>query len=273
MNKLPKTYQIALKAAIKASEAIMQIYKTAFEKEIKADGSPVTVADLTASKIIAEMLSETGIPITGEELTKKPYKTRVKWMESWCVDPLDGTKEFIKKNGEFVVNIAHIKEGKPVFGIIVSPVSRKVIVGGHAIGKSYKFSFDTLEESNKWESLMFLRKINDPLVVVSSRSHYSGDLLQLINSIENKHGKTAGAQMGSALKFFDLVTGKADIYPRYAPTMEWDIAAGQAIYEVLGGEILDVATNKPLTYNKENLKNPHFVARKKVLTFPLSSND
>lgn len=271
MNKLPKTYQVALKAALKASEAIMQIYKTPFNKEFKADGSPVTVADLTSSKIISEILRETGIPITGEELTKKPYETRVKWTESWCVDPLDGTKEFIKKNGEFVVNIAHIKEGKPVFGIIASPVARKVIVGGHAIGKSYLFTFDTVEESNKWESLMFLRKLNNPLVIVSSRSHYSGDLLQLVNTIEKKHGECAAAQMGSALKFFDLVTGKADIYPRYAPTMEWDIAAGQAIYEVLGGEILDVNTNKPLTYNKENLKNPHFVARKKALSFSLSN--
>ena len=271
MNKLPKTYQTALKAAIKASEAIMQIYKTPFDKEIKADGSPVTVADLTSSKIIAEALSETEISITGEELTKKPYSTRKKWTHSWCVDPLDGTKEFIKKNGEFVVNIALIKEEKPVFGIIASPVARKVILGGRAIGKAYLFSFDNLEESNKWESLMFLRKVNNPLVIVSSRSHYSGNLLELVNTIEKKYGECAAAQMGSALKFFDLVTGKADIYPRYAPTMEWDIAAGQAIYEVLGGEILDVKTNKPLTYNKENLRNPHFIARKKTLSFPLSN--
>ena len=264
MNKLEFKYHTAIVAAIEASQAIMEIYATDFSTDLKGDGSPVTIADLTSSEIIARHLELTSIPITGEERLKEPYSVRKEWEECWCVDPLDGTKEFVRKNGEFVVSIGLIKDQQPFFGVIASPVSQHLIVGGEEIG-AYMFSFDELESPEKWKKLPLISTVNVPVVVISSRSHYSGNLLSIIQNIENKHGEVASARMGSALKFFDLVQGKADVYPRLAPTMEWDIAAGHAIYKSVGGEVLSLETNKPLIYNKESLFNPFFIASKKIL--------
>jgi 3'(2'), 5'-bisphosphate nucleotidase len=264
MNELEFKYQSAIVAAIKASEAIMEIYATDFSTHLKGDGSPVTLADLTSSDIISSYLEPTSIPITGEETLKKPYSDRKEWEECWCVDPLDGTKEFVRKNGEFVVSIGLIKKQQPHFGVIASPVSRRIIIGGEDVG-AFIFSFDDFEHPEKWKKLAQISTINSPVVVISSRSHYSGNLLSIIQSIENTHGAVAPARMGSALKFFDLVQGKADVYPRLAPTMEWDIVAGHAIYKAVGGDVLNLDTNKPLTYNKESLFNPFFIASKKIM--------
>lgn len=257
-------------AAIEASKAIMKIYIQDFEKIEKADGSPVTAADLESSKIIRKHLRETKIPITGEEVVKEPYSIRKEWHQSWCIDPLDGTKEFIKKNGEFVINIALIEKQKAIFGLIASPVKEEIMLGGPSFG-AYHFSFTDALDPEKWTKLPQLNDINKPVQLISSRSHYSGDLLSLVDFIEEKYGKVTSKQMGSALKFFDLLTGKSDIYPRFAPTMEWDIAAGQAIYEAVGGEVLQRGSGLPLVYNKENLKNPYFVASKKIIPIDLSN--
>lgn len=264
MNKLEFKYQSAIAAAIKASEAIMEIYATDFSTHLKGDGSPVTSADLTSSDIISSYLLPTSIPITGEETLKQPYAERKEWDECWCVDPLDGTKEFVRKNGEFVVSIGLIKKQQPHFGVIASPVSRRMIIGGEDIG-AYIFSFDEFEYPEKWKKLGQISTINKPVVVISSRSHYSGDLLSIIQSIEKNYGQIASARMGSALKFFDLAQGKADVYPRLAPTMEWDIIAGHAIYKAVGGDVLNLETNLPLTYNKESLFNPYFIASKRIM--------
>ena len=264
MVNLEPKYHSAIIAAIKASEAIMKIYETDFSTDLKSDGSPVTKADLASSDIISSYLEETAIPITGEETLKKPYSERKGWEECWCVDPLDGTKEFIRKNGEFVVSIALIKNQQPHFGIIASPVSKHIIIGGEDFG-AYIFSFDEFNNPKKWKKLARISAINNPVVVISSRSHYSGDLLSIIQNIEKQYGAVASARMGSALKFFDLVQGKADVYPRLAPTMEWDIAAGHAIYKAVGGEVINLETDKPLIYNKESLFNSFFIAAKKQL--------
>lgn len=270
MPKLTDNHRIAIDAAFNAAKVIMEIYQESISPSLKLDGSPVTKADLASSQIIHSLLAKTGIPVTGEEVEKEPFETRKNWKECWCVDPLDGTKEFIKKNGEFVISIGLIKENRPVFGILASPVAQKILIGGSDIGAAYLFKFCQLDRPERWRELSRLEELNSPLVIVSSRSHYSGDLLKLVELIQEQHGIIAPAQMGSALKFFDLALGKADLYPRFAPTMEWDIAAGQAIYEVLGGEVIAVETGKPLTYNKENLKNPYFIARKKELSFSVS---
>ena len=264
MNKLEFKYQSAIAGAITASEAIMEIYATDFSTHLKGDGSPVTLADLTSSDIISSYLLPTSIPITGEETLKKPYIERKEWDECLCVDPLDCTKEFVRKNGEFVVSIGLIKNQQPHFGVIASPVSRRIIIGGEDIG-AYIFSFDEFHHPEKWKKLAYISTINKPVVVISSRSHYSGDLFSIIQNIEKNYGEIAYAIMGSALKFFDLAQGKADIYPRLAPTMEWDIAAGHAIYKAVGGEVLNLETNLPLTYNKESLFNPYFIASKKIM--------
>ena len=263
MNGLPKNYIIALQAAIDASFVVMKYYKAGFSSENKLDGSPVTEADKASSDLIHSRLQSTNIPIIGEEILNSDFSIRKNWTENWCVDPLDGTKEFIKKNGEFVINIAHIVHGNPVFGIIVSPVEQKIVVGGKAIGV-FIGKFDTSGQTSNWEELHANSDINTPMVLISSRSFHSTKTAEFVEKLRQKYGSLTYLEKGSALKFFDLAIGKADIYPRFAPTMEWDIAAGQAIMEALDGAILAIETGKPLTYNKEELYNPFFVAQTKA---------
>lgn len=270
MTNLFNQYKTTIIAALEASAAIMDIYAGDFERINKEDGSPVTIADLTSSKIIRNHLKPTKIPITGEEVEKHPYTERKNWDKVWCVDPLDGTKEFIKKNGEFVINIALIENGKATFGLIASPIKRQIIIGNKKSG-AFQMSYENALIPSKWRRLNDLFETNAPIQLISSRSHYSGNLLKLQQSIESKYGPVESQTMGSALKFFELVNNRADIYPRFAPTMEWDIAAGQAIYEAIGGKVINVNTGKPLVYNKKDLMNPHFIASNALINLPMES--
>jgi 3'(2'), 5'-bisphosphate nucleotidase len=267
-NKNLKTllfsYQKAIVASIEASKVIMGFYENGFKSEFKKDGSPVTEADFAASRIILEHLSETNIPILGEESEHPSYEIREKWTSNWCVDPLDGTKEYIKRNGEFAVNIALIENNISTFGVIAWPAEKKVIFGGPQIGV-FVSSFDSIENSESWEKLVHQKLVNVPLVMATSRSPHSGASASFIEKLKLEHPLIHFLKKGSALKFFDLAYGYADVYPRFAPTMEWDIAAGQAIIEALGGLVYAVETGLPLRYNKESLYNPHFVA----MTHPL----
>lgn len=263
-QRLIEISKLPIQASIHASRAIMDIYKGDFKRIEKADGSPVTIADFTSSEILREQLRKTNLPITGEEKEKAPYEERKTWKQCWCIDPLDGTKEFIKKNGEFVINISLIEDHKATFGLIASPVQERIIFGGPAFG-AFTCNFQNAENPDNWEKLSSLKNVELPLTVISSRSHYTGDILSLIHRIEENYNKFESIKMGSALKFFHLVNGAADVYPRFAPTMEWDIAAGQAIFEAVGGEILDIKTGLPLRYNKEDLMNPYFIAYNKYV--------
>lgn len=265
MQSLPNHYFTAIRASIAAAEKIMEIYLGGFDTEFKNDGSPVTQADLAASEIIEQHLFSTGIPLTGEESTKKSFNERQSWEELWCVDPLDGTKEFVKRNGEFCVNIALIRQKKPVFGIIASPTMRRLLFGGIETGV-FESEFEHYEQPSQWKRITGKSKQNSPIVMASSRSHHSGTDLKFINELKENHGKVNFIRMGSALKFFHLVRGEADVYPRFAPTMEWDIAAGQALLEGVGGRVLHAERNEPLYYNKENLTNPYFVAHSFAMT-------
>ena len=258
---LPDIYMTAINAAIDASDAIMEIYRGNIERTIKKDGSPVTQADIKASEIIATCLKQTGIPILGEELKKDPFSVRRQWSENWCVDPLDGTKMFLKRNGEFSVNIAHIVQGKATFGIIANPVHRTVLVGGQDYG-AYIIPFEEIENVNQWEKLHPKSKKNNPIKIICSWSYKEILKNETMASLV-QGGAHVHIRKGSALKFFDLCNGTVDLYPRFAPTMEWDIAAGQAILETLGGAVLDLTTKAPLSYNKEDLFNPHFIAMTK----------
>jgi len=258
-SKLVKT---ALVALVEASEKIMDIYQQGFERAEKSDGSPVTEADFASSEILRKHLQTTDIPITGEERKKAPFEERKKWDQSWCIDPLDGTKEFIKGNGEFVINIALIENHKPSFGLIASPVNQNIIFGSPATG-AFFCNFNEIDEPALWNKLNPLPPIEKPITIISSRSHYTGDILSLIHRIEEHYNKFESIKMGSALKFFYLVKGMADVYPRFAPTMEWDIAAGHAIFNAIGGEIIALENGKPLVYNKSNLMNPYFIAYNK----------
>ncbi|MFK7783461.1 MAG: 3'(2'),5'-bisphosphate nucleotidase CysQ [Crocinitomicaceae bacterium] len=262
-HNFPTIYIQAIQAAINASGVISEIYQEPITPTLKEDGSPVTKADLASSKVIAETLLKTGIPITGEEREKRGFEIRSKWAENWCVDPLDGTRMFLKRNGEFSVNIAHIIDHQPAFGIIASPENKEVIVGGPEHG-CFLIQFDDLEFPNKWESIAPPSSPNDPLRIICSHSYqpYHGGT-DFEKYTENRPHEYV--RRGSAIKFFNLALGSADIYPRFAPTMEWDIAAGHAILNALGGSIVNAHTNEPLTYNKESLYNPHFIAKTKVI--------
>ncbi|MBM3451618.1 MAG: 3'(2'),5'-bisphosphate nucleotidase CysQ [Bacteroidetes bacterium] len=257
-------YFQALQAAVEASQQIMQIYSNGFEAEYKADGSPITIADTVSTEILHKYLDPTGIPVTGEESVNSHFSERSSWTKCWCIDPLDGTKEFVRGNGEFAVNIALIENGVPIFGLIASPVNKEIIIGAKEFGV-FIIDFENINNQKSWKKINQPKIINSPIVMTCSRSHHSGPVLKFIQKLQSISPEIEYVKKGSSLKFFDLATGKADAYPRFAPTMEWDIAAGQAILEVLGGVVYHAETGEPLQYNKENLTNPYFIAKTSAL--------
>lgn len=265
-EQLLNCLQTAMHAAVAASEAIMEVYVQDFEANWKADGSPVTAADLASNAVLEERLKTTGIPVITEESDHESFEIRETYDWVWTVDPLDGTKEFVKKNGEFAVCIALIHRQQPVLGLIASPVNRNLIIGGKEIPPAL-VQFEDVEDASRWKYIEQKTALNSPLVIAGSRSHLSGTELKFTNALREQYGEVAFLKKGSALKFIDLALGDADVYPRFAPTMEWDIAAGQAIIEALGGKVLHAESNEPLRYNKANLLNPYFV----VFTAPLLS--
>lgn len=259
--EIESKYHIAIQAAVEASKLLLEYYSADINPKIKLDGSPVTEADLASSLLIRKILSQTNIPIVDEESEHASYELRKNWIQSWCVDPLDGTKEFIKKNGEFAINIALIENQKAIFGLIASPVNHEIIIGSKTFGV-FIFDFNDAQNPNKWRKILSSIE-HAPLNIIISRSHESEKIKDFIRKIEQEFGVCGIINKGSSLKFFDLAQNKASIYPRFAPTMEWDIAAGQAILECLEGEVLHAEKFEPLIYNKEDLRNPHFVALNK----------
>lgn len=253
-----------LKACVEASEAIMEIYQTDFDPSIKMDGSPVTKADLLSNAIIKKALDQTEIPGIMEEIHNSSFEDRKQWKSVWIVDPLDGTKEFIKKNGEFAICIALVHENQPVLGFIASPVSEEILIGGQGVTPAV-IPFEAINDPEKWKTISPKTEVNEPLQIAGSRSHHSGTELKFNQSMREYFGEVQFVKKGSALKFFDIALGKADVYPRFAPTMEWDIAAGQAIVEALGGTVEHAETGKALMYNKENLYNPYFIVKSKAV--------
>jgi len=261
--QFPTIYHQAIEAAIRASEVISEIYINPVTPTMKEDGSPVTQADLASSQVISDILLKTDIPITGEEREKTDFEIRSQWKESWCVDPLDGTRMFLKRNGEFSVNIAHIVDNKPAFGVIASPVNNEILVGGANYG-CFVFHFNDYQSPQNWKKIEPHSEANDPLRIICSHSYeasHGGTEFELYTR-DKAHEYI---RKGSAIKFFDLAIGTADIYPRFAPTMEWDIAAGHAILNAIGGCVIDAHSGEPLKYNKQSLYNPHFIAKTKAV--------
>ncbi len=240
-----------------AGNAILEVYNSLPEGntlavEYKQDDSPLTLADKAAHAVISSGLARhfPEIPVLSEEGKLIPYEIRKNWKRFWMVDPLDGTKEFIKRNGEFTVNIALIEDGKPVQGVIFVPVLHQVFYATQNEGAFMK------DRSGKLSSLKvrdFSESGENP-VIVSSRSHRSPETDAFIA----RFNEPELISMGSSLKFMLVAGGKADFYPRFAPTMEWDTAAAQIIVEEAGGKVLMSDSTIPLTYNKENLVNPFF---------------
>lgn len=265
---LKDNLKIAIEASLEAGEAIMQVYGTDdFQVEIKGDNSPLTIADKRANDIINSFLIPTQIPIISEENKLIPYNERMDWQECWIVDPVDGTKEFIKRNGEFTVNIALVKNGKPTIGVIYVPATKTIYFGDVEKGESYKAHLTRHNESiesiiEKSEILSPKLNKSNKIEVVGSRSHMSQETLDYVETLKNKGKEVEIVSKGSSLKFCLVAEGNADVYPRFAPTMEWDTAAGQAICNALGINVISKETNQQLLYNKENLLNPWFIVSK-----------
>ncbi|WP_375238360.1 3'(2'),5'-bisphosphate nucleotidase CysQ [Aurantibacter sp.] len=263
-----KNLEIAIKASLEAGKVIMKVYDTAFNVEIKDDKSPLTEADKRANDIINSYLVNTEFPIISEENRQTDYSTRKNWNTCWVVDPVDGTKEFIKRNGEFTVNIALVTNGKPELGVIYVPATKTIYVADVKTKDAFKAELNSHEVSlenvlNLSTKLQPKAIDSNPVQVVGSRSHMSQETLDFVETIKKEGKDVEVVSKGSSLKFCLIAEGNADVYPRFAPTMEWDTAAGQAICNAVGVDVISHETNQPLLYNKENLLNPWFLVAKK----------
>ena len=244
---------LGLEAAVKAGKEIINIYKNTetIDYENKKDNSPLTIADTKSHNIICQHLKKTEINIISEESNMQDYNTRKNWKHYWLIDPLDGTKEFIKKNGEFTVNIAFMKENKPIIGIVYCP-TKKTLYWNHPEKGGFKKKNKTIK-LKKRKSVDF-NKSN--LRIITSRSHMNSKTENFISKLKNP--KTISC--GSSLKILLLAENKADIYPRFGPTMEWDTAAAHAIANSTNIKLFDTGADREILYNKKNLLNPYFVA-------------
>jgi len=249
--------------ASQAGQVILEIYDQAYEVIEKADGSPVTVADHRAHDLISEQLAPLlpGTPLLSEESAEISYQQRADWLRFWLVDPLDGTKEFIKRNGEFTVNIALVENNLPIMGVIYVPVSGDLYFGLTSEKKAYKINTVTFSEDllGKAEELNGAVGASTVKKVIGSRSHFSSATKKYIEEIRQSGEEVVFVSVGSSLKFCFLAEGKASIYPRFSPTMEWDTCAGDAICSAVGLKVIDAETKKRLVYNKKELVNPSFI--------------
>ena len=275
----------ALLASKEAGQAILDVYKQDFDVSYKEDRSPLTLADQRSHNIIVDHLTDPSVknlPILSEEGKDIPFEQRSEWEYFWLIDPLDGTKEFIKRNGEFTVNIALIYRHRPVLGVIFAPVNNVFYFASEGLG-SFKLKNDNVFEflDGKTSDInrdSVLKEIikhsdklpcydtpldthNSQLVIVGSRSHPSKEFEAFVKTMRKKHAKVEVISSGSSLKLCLVAEGRADIYPRLGPTMEWDTAAGQAIVEQANGSVLNYETGEPLQYNKKNLLNSWFMVK------------
>lgn len=269
MNNCTNYLYVAMRAALDAGNVIMDIYndpEADFGIERKMDNSPLTIADKKAHTIISMVLSATPFPVLSEEGKEIPYAERSAWDTLWIVDPLDGTKEFIKRNGEFTVNIALVKNGTPVLGVIYVPARKEIYFAAESLG-AYKLTDIDYKCQPSWETIMGKASRlpmsfgHQGMVVVASRSHQTEETTAFIDNLRKQGQPVTLISSGSSLKICLVADGSADVYPRFAPTMEWDTAAGHAIAKAAGCEIFHTDGKTPLKYNKEDLHNPWFIVR------------
>ena len=254
--------------ARQAGAEILKIYATDFDVETKADDSPLTAADQAAHQLIVTALTELtpDIPVWSEESASIDFAERSGWQQFWLVDPLDGTKEFIKRNGEFTVNIALVEEGKSIFGVVFAPVINELYVGIPERG-----AFRCRNEKNFYQPLDYLLQFSESLPVertedesfrvVASRSHYNEETRAFVESLDSGGKEVSLVSKGSSLKLCLVASGEADIYPRLGPTMEWDTAAAHAVVKSSGKNVYRTDNGEELSYNKQNLLNPYFVVK------------
>lgn len=249
-------YRQVISAAVEAGESILKIYNQNFAHYEKSDSSPLTEADLAAHNIIVSSLTEIApkTPILSEEGAAIDWNERRHWNDYWLIDPLDGTKEFINKNGEFTVNIAHIRNGEPVWGVVYVPTTGIIYTGGPELGSAVKINADKSKLTLK---VTPVKAINTNWTIVGSRSHQSKEFNAFTGKFSSPHIKT----IGSSLKICMVAEGTADIYPRLGLTSEWDTAAAHAVLLGAGGIVIDAEHKSPLKYNqKESTLNPFFIA-------------
>ncbi len=259
----------AINAALQAGRVILEVYNTNdFQVEQKSDNTPLTLADKKAHNEIVKLLEKTNFPVLSEEGKNIPYNKRKNWKYFWLVDPLDGTKEFIKQNGEFTVNIAFIYKQKPVMGVIYIPVLEELYIASDSLG-AYKIDEISIDKSEKLELNYLIKRggklpvqgLKDKFTIIGSRSHKSKETDDFINDFKTKYDDVEIITCGSSIKLCMIAEGKADIYPRFAPTMEWDTAAGHAIVLGAGGTVTKQDGVALLEYNKEDLLNPWFIVK------------
>ncbi len=261
--------RLAVKAAIQAGEEILKVYSTDFAVQTKSDNTPVTRADKISGRCITGILSEAGFPVISEEEEVSSYKQRKDWERVWIVDPLDGTKEYIKRNGEFAVNIALVEHGKPVIGVIYAPVFRDIYFAAKGLNSYKIIQHDLVHELTKenisdnlfdYARQLPLQALPATYTVVASRSHLSREVNGRISELKNLYGEVELISVGSSIKQCWVAEGRAHEYPRFGDTMEWDTAAGQCILEETGGKLVEYESRQPLHYNKEKMLNPYFIA-------------
>lgn len=256
--------QTAIRAALKAGEEILAVYEKDFSVETKDDCSPLTEADKRSNEVILEILKPTGVPVISEEIKNTDYARRSRWCLCWLVDPLDGTKEFIKRNGEFTVNIALIRNGLPILGVVYLPVTKKLYFASEDMG-SFLLNFNENDSVSDLSTILDnadklpVEPLPDVYTIVASRSHLSKDTEAFIDSCKKEYGNVALVSRGSSLKLCMVAEGQAHVYPRLAPTMEWDTAAAHAVARFAGCHVLDFTTRKELKYNKADFLNPYFI--------------
>lgn len=270
-TELERLLLTAINATLNAGELIMEVYNSDdFQVNLKSDATPLTLADRKAHDEILSHLLKTRIPVMSEEGRDLHFDERKGWEYFWLVDPLDGTKEFIKRNGEFTVNIALVFEGYPIMGVIYVPVLKQLYFAMQNLGSfrvdNIKQQHEPLESIDHFVTdqnrLPFPAK-DRPFTITTSRSHPTDETLRFIDQMRKTHPNLEVIARGSSLKICMVAEGNADLYPRYGATTEWDIAAGQAIAEMAGYEIVSIDTDERLYYNKENIENPWFMVQKK----------
>ena len=257
--------ETAILATLEAGKEILKIYHSGdFDIKIKEDNSPLTKADSVSHKKIMRYLNKTEIPVLSEEGRAIDYQERKKWKQLWIVDPIDGTKEFIKRNGEFTVNIALVENQKTSIGVIFVPATGVLYFSNKAMG-AFKIKVDLencdVEKLISSASKLPLEREDPSFTIVASRSHMSPETEAYVHDMQEKHGEVNLVSKGSSLKLCMVAEGQADCYPRFAPTMEWDTAAGQAICEHAGFQVIDWKTKAPMLYNRQELLNNWFLVK------------
>lgn len=256
--------KLAIEAALQAGIEIMRIYESAeFGVETKNDNTPLTVADKTSHKIISKALESSSLPLLSEEGFEIPFEQRSTWSNFWLVDPIDGTKEFIKRNGEFTVNIAMIHDGSPILGVVYAPVLRELFFAEKKLG-SYKMTqIQTLEDFIKTiPTDLSAVTLQEVYTLILSKSHMNKGTQRYVDAKELTHGKINVVSFGSSLKICRVADGSAHCYPRFGPTMEWDTAAAHAVALFAGCRVTQGDEQSDLLYNKKSLLNPSFVIQR-----------